>query len=118
HEAEFPPSATRVSSGATVETTGTTVADRLAQAMPGGVLGTFVPDDPELVIERAAGTRVYDAKGREYVDFVLGSGPLVLGHAHPAVVAAIEEQARRGTQYYAMNPRALELAERIVDAVP
>jgi glutamate-1-semialdehyde 2,1-aminomutase len=91
----------------------------MAQAMPGGVLGTFVtPEDQPLVIERGAGARVYDTAGREYVDWVLGSGPLVLGHAHPDVVAAIEEQARRGTQFYAMNTRALELAERIIDSVP
>jgi glutamate-1-semialdehyde 2,1-aminomutase len=61
---------------------------------------------------------VFDSQGGKYLDYVLGSGPLVLGHAHPAVVEAIQEQTSRGTQYYTLNPPALELAERIIDAVP
>jgi len=58
------------------------------------------------------------ADGTEYLDLVMGSGPLVVGHAHPRVVAAITEQAKDGTQYYAANRPAIELAEKIITAVP
>src|SRR5262249_59388523 len=54
---------------------------------------------------------------RKLTDFVLGSGPMILGHAHPRVVAAIQEQAARGTTFYAMNDIAPRLAARIADFV-
>jgi glutamate-1-semialdehyde 2,1-aminomutase len=66
-------------------------------------------------IERAAGTRVWDESGREYIDFLLASGPLVLGHSHPAVVAAVQRQLASGTAYYAVNRPAVELAERFIE---
>jgi glutamate-1-semialdehyde 2,1-aminomutase len=77
-----------------------------------------MPDRQQLTIERGAGAHVFDTNGRRYIDCVLGSGPLVAGHAHPAVVQAIQEQAPLGTQYYTLNFPAIELAERIIDIVP
>ena len=56
--------------------------------------------------------------GREYIDYILGSGPLVLGHAHPAVVAAVEEQLSKGTTYFQLSEPTLALAEEICRAVP
>ncbi len=86
---------------------------------PGGSLGTFVlPEDLDMVIARGAGSRVYDADGREFIDFVLGSGPMILGHAPPSVVEAVQSQIQRGNSYYAMNEPAIQLAEKIRSAVP
>ena len=93
--------------------------ERAARVMPGGVLGTFaLPEEQPFIVQKGLGSRVFDDQGREYLDFVMGSGPLILGHAHPAVVDAIQTQAALGTQYYTTNFPALALAERIIDAVP
>jgi len=71
-----------------------------------------------LIVERAHGSRVYDADGREYVDYVCSWGALILGHAHPTVVAAIADQAQRGTSYGMTSPLEVELGEEIARAVP
>lgn len=71
-----------------------------------------------LIIERAAGSRVWDARGREYIDYVGSWGALILGHAHPEVVAAVAEQAKRGTSYGMTSPLEIELGERIAAAIP
>ncbi|MGA8013360.1 MAG: glutamate-1-semialdehyde 2,1-aminomutase [Candidatus Acidiferrales bacterium] len=71
-----------------------------------------------LIIDRAAGSRLWDADGREYLDFVCSWGALILGHAHPDVVAAIADQASRGTSYGMTSPLEIELGERISRAVP
>jgi glutamate-1-semialdehyde 2,1-aminomutase len=96
--------------------------DLLATArrvLPGGALGTFLPPaDLEFVVARGQGSRVYDAAGRGYLDYVLASGPLILGHGHPAVVEAVCEQVARGTSFYGLNAPAIELADEIVRAVP
>ncbi|MCY4350671.1 MAG: aminotransferase class III-fold pyridoxal phosphate-dependent enzyme, partial [Thiotrichales bacterium] len=75
--------------------------NNLAEAeslLPGGVMGsTRLPDDIALVFSHGRGARFRDTSGNEYIDYCLGSGPLILGHAHEAVVRAITEQAARGT---------------------
>jgi glutamate-1-semialdehyde 2,1-aminomutase len=63
------------------------------------------------------GPYVVDADGREYVDLVGSWGPMILGHAHPEVVAAIHAQASSGTSFGAPGPHEVELAEAIVDRV-
>jgi glutamate-1-semialdehyde 2,1-aminomutase len=88
---------------------------RAAEVLPGGSLGNMAGD---LTIVEGAGSRVRDAEGREYVDFLLGSGPMFLGHAHPEVTEAVQRQVARGTTFFANNPAAVELAEAIVEAVP
>ena len=70
------------------------------------------------VIERALGARLWDVDGNELIDYVGSWGPMILGHAHPAVVAAITEAASHGTSYGAPNPHEVELAERIRAAMP
>ncbi len=85
----------------------------------GGTLGAFrLPDDQAVVIARAQGSKVYDVDGREFVDYLMGSGPLLVGHAHPAVVEAVQRQAALGSTYYTLNEPVIELGERIVEAVP
>ena len=86
---------------------------------PGGVLGGYyAPDDLQFVVKEARGARLYDFSGREYIDYVLGSGPMVLGHAHPAVIAAVEGQLRKGTTYFQLSEPAVALADEICRAVP
>lgn len=90
-----------------------------ARHLPGGVLGSYrFPDELAFVVARARGSRLYDASGREYIDYLLGSGPLILGHAHPAVTAAVAAQLERGTTYFLINEPAIQLAEELCRAVP
>jgi glutamate-1-semialdehyde 2,1-aminomutase len=71
-----------------------------------------------LIIDRASGSHLWDADGREYIDYVCSWGALILGHAHPDVVAAIADQASRGTSYGMTSPLEIDLGERIARAVP
>jgi len=89
------------------------------RVLPGGVLGGYyAPQELAFVVREAHGPRLHDFSGREYIDYILGSGPLVLGHAHPAVVAAVEAQLRKGTTYFQLSEPTLSLAEEICRAVP
>ncbi|HYB42046.1 MAG TPA: glutamate-1-semialdehyde 2,1-aminomutase [Candidatus Methylomirabilis sp.] len=69
-------------------------------------------------VDRAEGARVVDVDGRSYIDFLGSWGPLILGHAAPAVVEALTEAVRRGTSYGAPTAQEVEMAERIQRAVP
>jgi glutamate-1-semialdehyde 2,1-aminomutase len=71
-----------------------------------------------LFIDRGEGAYLVDVDGNRYVDYVLSWGPLILGHAHPRVVAALEEAVRRGTSYGAPSPLEIELARLIREAMP
>src|SRR5271163_3185501 len=71
-----------------------------------------------LVIDHAAGTKLFDVDGREYLDYICSWGALILGHAHADVVAAVSEQAGRGTSYGMTSPLEIELGEKITRAVP
>lgn len=71
-----------------------------------------------IIAQRASGDRLVDADGNEYIDYIGSWGPMILGHAHPSVVAAIEAQARRGTSYGVTAEGEIRLAERIVSALP
>ena len=69
-------------------------------------------------IEKGSGPYVWDADGNKYLDYVLSWGPLILGHAHPAVVEALAAAARNGTSYGAPTRLESELAELVIDIVP
>ncbi len=71
-----------------------------------------------LIVERAQGSRVWDVDGREYIDYICSWGAQILGHADPEVVAAIADQAQRGTSYGMTSPLEVELAETIARAIP
>lgn len=71
-----------------------------------------------LIVDRARGSRLWDVDGREYIDYVCSWGALILGHAHPDVVAAVAAQAQLGTSYGMTSPLEIELGERIARAVP
>jgi glutamate-1-semialdehyde 2,1-aminomutase len=96
--------------------------ERAARLFPGGVNSPVrafgsVGGTPR-VIEQALGARLWDADGNELIDYVGSWGPMILGHAHPAVVEAVQRAAERGTSYGAPNPHEVELAELIVEAMP
>ncbi len=92
---------------------------RAAQVLPGGVLGSHRSGPGlEFVVREGRGAHLWDMNGRRYLDYLLGSGPMLLGHAHPAVVEAVERQMARGTSYFLLNEPAIQLAEEIVRAVP
>ncbi len=92
---------------------------RAAKVLPGASLGSFqLPLDQTVVIAEGRGPRLWDVDGNEYIDYVLGSGPMLLGHAHPAVVEAVQRQAAKGSTFYSLNEPIIALAEAIVDAVP
>jgi glutamate-1-semialdehyde 2,1-aminomutase len=92
--------------------------DRASVLAGGSLAGYRLPPDVDFVVADASGSRIRDVDGREYIDFLLGSGPMILGHAHPAVVSAVADHLTRGSTYYMLNTRAIELAERIVGASP
>jgi glutamate-1-semialdehyde 2,1-aminomutase len=93
--------------------------DLAARRLPGGVLGTArYPDELAFVVKSGHGARVRDWSGREYLDYLLGSGPMFLGHAHPAVMRAVVEQLAHGTTYFHVSEPAIRLADEICRAVP
>lgn len=96
----------------------TSQADWIARAravLPAGGFGNF---DPGIVIARGEGSRVWDEDGNEYIDYLIGSGPMLLGHGHPEVMEAVLEQLPKGMTFFANNAKGIELAEAIADAVP
>ena len=96
--------------------------ERALRRMPGGVNSPVrafrsVGGDP-LFMQRGEGSRTIDVDGNSYVDYVMSYGPLVLGHAHPEVIEAIERTARKGTTFGAPTELEVELAELVCEAVP
>ena len=71
-----------------------------------------------LFIEKAKGSRIYDVDGNSYIDYVLSWGPMILGHAHPAVVKALKAAVSRGTSYGAPTALEIELAELVLKIYP
>ncbi|UCE85982.1 MAG: aspartate aminotransferase family protein [Deltaproteobacteria bacterium] len=86
--------------------------------LPAGVRNATLNPDYAMVVKEARGARIWDCSGNEYVDYLLGSGPMLLGHAHPAVVAAVRAQLERGSNYLMVSEPAIRLAEAIVEIVP
>jgi len=96
--------------------------DRAEAVIPGGVNSSIrafrsVGGRP-YVVARAEGAHVIDVEGREYIDLVQSYGAVILGHAHPAVTAAVSEAATAGTSYGAPTPREMKLAEAVAARVP
>ena len=96
--------------------------ERACQVIPGGVNSPVracrsVGCEP-LFISSAQGSRVTDVDGNEFIDFVCSWGPMIGGHSHPDVVAAIEETAAKGTSFGAPTPSEITLASMVVEAVP
>ena len=94
--------------------------DSLEDSLPAGELGTLLSYPPELRFLAAGGkgSKLYDEDGNEYLDLLMGSGPLILGHCHPAVTAAARAQLERCSTCYQPTPSIAELASLIVAASP
>lgn len=95
---------------------------RAKEVIPGGVNSPVrafrgVGGAP-LFIRSASGATITDADGRQYIDYVGSWGPMILGHAHPQVIAAIQQAAARGTSYGAPTEFEIELTEEVIDAFP
>ena len=92
------------------------------QLLPGGVNSPVrafrgVGGTP-FFTQRAKGSRLWDVDGKEYIDYVCSWGPMILGHAHPKVVRAVQEAARDGTSFGTPNPREVRLAQLVCEAFP
>jgi len=91
------------------------LVEQAKRVLPGGSFGNM---PAEVILKEGRGGRIYDEAGKEYVDFLLGSGPMFIGHAHPEVTAAVQAQVPLGTTFFGNNRHGIALAEAIVDAVP
>lgn len=92
--------------------------ERAVQVLPGGTTRARFWQPMPIYVEKAQGAYMTDVDGRDYCDYNLGQGALVLGHAHPVVVAALEEQLGKGTHFGPSTHNRLALAELIVETVP
>src|SRR5262245_23791503 len=97
-----------------------TIYSRAKELMPGGVNSAArafggVGGEP-IVFDRGQGAYLYDVDGNRYIDYIGSWGPMILGHAHPAVVEAIQTAASKGTSFGAPTAAENEIAERIIDA--
>ncbi len=89
-------------------------AARANKVLPAGDYGNF---GSPVFIRRGKGSRVWDVEGREYIDYLIGSGPMLLGHAHPEVIEVVQEQISLGTTFFTSNIHGIQLAEEICKAV-
>ncbi len=92
--------------------------EKSKQYMVCGIRSPSILPDYDMVIKSAKGAKLYDHSGNEYIDYLLGSGPMFIGHAHPAVVKAVKEAVENGSSYLLANEYAIRLCEEIVKAVP
>ncbi|HIN37399.1 MAG TPA: aminotransferase class III-fold pyridoxal phosphate-dependent enzyme [Dehalococcoidia bacterium] len=93
--------------------------EKARRYLPGGNGGNLtLPEELDFLASRGKGSHVFDVSGNEYVDWLMGSGPMVLGHAHPAVTEAVIKAVEGGSTFFTTNERAVELAEVLVNAVP
>jgi len=89
--------------------------DRAARVLPAAGFGNF---EPGLIVREGRGSRVWDEDGNEFIDYLIGSGPMLVGHGHEEVLEAVQEQLGKGMTFFANNARGIELAEALVEAVP
>jgi glutamate-1-semialdehyde 2,1-aminomutase len=96
--------------------------ERAKRLIPGGVNSPArafggVGGSP-IFIDRAEGVHLFDLDGNRYLDYVLSWGPMILGHAHPAVIASLDAAMRKGTSFGAPTEAESELADLVIEAVP
>src|SRR6476646_7971156 len=100
----------------------TDLFERAQQVLPGGVNSPVramrqIGRDP-VFVERGEGCWLFDVEGNRYIDWIGSWGPLILGHAEPAVVAAVIEAAKRGTSFGAATLAEVQLAEEVAERIP
>lgn len=92
--------------------------DQAAALLPASARTPTMSLDAAFVVKEGRGSKLIDMSGNEYIDYLLGSGPMFLGHAHPAVVAAAKDAIDHGSSFLLPNEHAILLADEIVQAVP
>jgi len=88
--------------------------ERANKVLPAGGFGNF---DPGIIIAKGKGSRVWDEDDNEYIDYLIGSGPMLLGHGNEEVLDATREQLDKGMTFFANNTDGIRLAEEICNAV-
>ena len=93
--------------------------EKARRYLPGGSLGNVTLDSQhDMIIQRGNGSRIWDVSGNCYIDYLMGSGPMILGHSHPSVVTAVHEAISSGSTFFANNQPSILLAEELVKALP
>ncbi len=93
--------------------------ERARKHLPGAQLGNIKSDfEDGFIVKEGRGSKLYDFSDNEYIDYLMGSGPMILGHAHPAVLDAVREWLDKGSTYFITSAPAIELAEEVCHAVP
>jgi glutamate-1-semialdehyde aminotransferase len=98
--------------------------DRALRVIPGGTQtlskapSQFVDGVSPKYLARGKGCHVWDVDGNEYIDYPMALGPILLGYDYPAVTEAVITQVREGTTFTLMHPKEVELAERLIEAIP
>jgi glutamate-1-semialdehyde 2,1-aminomutase len=93
--------------------------EKAKKLMPGGVNSPVRAFQPSpFFTEWSEGSRIFDVDGKEYIDYCMGYGPLILGHAHPKIIEAVKEQLEMGSLYGTPTKQEVELAELICEIVP
>ena len=93
--------------------------ERARKHLPGAQLGNITSAfEDGFIVKEGRGSKLYDFSGNEYIDYLIGSGPMILGHAHPAVLDAVREWLDKGSTYFITSAPAIELAEEVCRAVP
>jgi len=99
-----------------------TLYRRALEMIPGGVNSPVrafkAIGIPPTFIERAKGSKIWDVDGNEYIDYVGSWGPMIVGHAHPKIVAALKKTAPKGTSFGAPTPSEVDLATKVKKAFP
>jgi glutamate-1-semialdehyde 2,1-aminomutase len=90
---------------------------RAQRVLAGGVSSQFRATDP-IVFSHGRGSRIWDVDGNEYIDFTLSQGPLIHGHSHPSIIAAVTEALTRGQVWNGLHEPEIELAEKLVEIIP
>jgi len=93
----------------------TELKNKYAKYFAGGSLGNL--KDYEPIINNGLGSKVWDIKGNKYIDYLLGSGPMLIGHSNPNVISAVKNQLELGFTFFAGNEKVILLAEEIINAV-
>jgi glutamate-1-semialdehyde 2,1-aminomutase len=94
------------------------LAERARRVLPGGATHSSRTYDPRIYVARSSGSRKWLIDGTELIDYTMGHGALLLGHAYPAVVEAVRDQVSHGTHYGAAHPLEVEWAELITSLIP
>ena len=93
--------------------------ERARRRLPGAQLGNITSAfEDGFIVKEGRGSKLYDFSGNEYIDYLIGSGPMILGHAHPAVLDAVREWLDKGSTYFITSAPAIELADEVCRAVP